>query len=105
MLTLTPAASAAVNTLLENPSLPDDAGLRLQPDTDGSGRPVIGIAVVQGPEPGDAHVPTGESELFLAPDVAEVLDDQVLDAEFDQESVAFTIHPQSVDGRPPEAEG
>lgn len=101
MLTLTPAATAAVTTLLENPGLPENAGLRLHQATDPTGRPAIGIDIVEAPEPDDEHVPTGDSELFVAPEVSEALSDLVLDAEIDQQNVAFTLRPQSVNGRPP----
>jgi hypothetical protein len=38
--------------------------------------------------------------VFLAPDVAGLLDDQVLDAEIEEQQVSFTLRPQSVNGRP-----
>jgi Fe-S cluster assembly iron-binding protein IscA len=105
MLTLTPAAVAAVSTLLQNPDLPESAGLRLQRGTDASGDTSIGIAIVDEPEPDDelALAPP-EAGVFLASDLAEVLDDQVLDAEIQGDNVAFTIRPQSLNGRPPESE-
>jgi hypothetical protein len=101
MLTLTPAAVAAVTTLLQDPDLPEGAGLRLQRGFDAAGEAAIGITIVGGPEPNDeiALAPP-EAELFLAPDVAGLVDDQVLDAEMQDQNVAFTIRPQSVDGRP-----
>jgi Fe-S cluster assembly iron-binding protein IscA len=104
MLTVTPAAAAAVATLLENPDLPEGASVRLQRGVDAGGGSAIGIAVVSGPEPDDEPVPAVEDrDVFLAPDVAELLDDQVLDAEVAEEQVSFVLRPQSVDGRPPGA--
>jgi Fe-S cluster assembly iron-binding protein IscA len=102
MLTVTPAAVTAVNALLESPQVPEDAALRLQEGTDASGGPAVGIAIVAESEAADAHVPIDpQHELLVAPEVADILDDKVLDAEIQDENVAFMIRPQSVDGRPP----
>lgn len=102
MLTLTPAAVAAVSTLLQNPDLPEGAGLRLERGTDESGDTLIGIAIVDEPEPDDEQaLAPPEAGVFLASDLAEMLDDQVLDAEIQGDDVAFTIRPQSLNGRPP----
>ena len=99
MLTLTPTASAAVHALLDNPELPDSSGLRLQSQVDASGRPGIGIEVVSAPVDGDQLISAGEGhDVFLAADVAPVLDDQVLDADLDEQRVAFSLRPQSVNG-------
>ncbi len=105
MLTLTPSAAAAVTTLLDNPDLPENASLRLQRGVDPTGEEAIGIAIVTGPEEGDAQVPVGPATaVFLAPDVAELLDDQELDADvLEDQAVSFRLRPQSVDGQPPEA--
>lgn len=99
MLTLTPTASAAVHALLDNPELPDSSGLRLQSQADAAGRPGIGIEVVSAPIDGDQLVPAGAGhDVYLSPDVAPVLDDQILDAELDESRVAFSLRPQSLDG-------
>jgi Fe-S cluster assembly iron-binding protein IscA len=101
MLTVTPAAAEAVTTLLDNPELPEGASLRLQRGVDPSGQAAIGIAIVSEPEPDDQPVPAAEDrDVFLASDVAEMLDDQVLDAQVEEEQLSFTLRPQSVDGRP-----
>jgi Fe-S cluster assembly iron-binding protein IscA len=101
MLAVTSAAAAAVTTLLENPDLPDGAGLRLQRGVDAAGEAAIGIAIVSEPDPDDQLVPAVEDgDVFLAPDVAGLLDDQVLDAEIEEQQVSFTLRPQSVNGRP-----
>jgi Fe-S cluster assembly iron-binding protein IscA len=96
MLTLTPTASAAVHALLDDPELPDRSGIRLQSQTDDSGRLGIGIEVVTAPIDGDQLIPAGAGhDLYLSPDVAPVLNDQVLDAELDEQRVAFSLRPQA----------
>lgn len=100
MLTVTPAAAAAVSAILEDPEIPTGAGLRLQLGTDSAGEQAIGITIVNGPGPGDEHVSAApDDNVFLAHDVVDLLDDQILDAEIDGQNVAFTIRPQSLDGR------
>ncbi len=96
MLALTPNAAAAVNALLENPELPDSSGVRLQPGEDEQGQAAIGIAIVEAAAAGDEHVSAGpDHDVFVAPEVIELLEDQVLDAEIRDQSVAFTIRPQA----------
>jgi hypothetical protein len=99
MLTLTPTAYAAVHALLDDPELPESSGIRLQSQTDEAGQPGIGIEVVSAPIDGDQLVPAGDGhDVFLSPDVAPVLDDQVLDAELDERRVAFSLRPRAADG-------
>ncbi|MBO0769460.1 MAG: hypothetical protein J2O48_12320 [Solirubrobacterales bacterium] len=96
MLTLTPTATEAVTALLQNPELPESSGVRLQPGTDATGQPAIGVAVVEAPADGDQLVPAGAgNDVFLAPEVVNWLDDQVLDAEMHDKRVAFTIRPKA----------
>ncbi|MGN6871995.1 MAG: hypothetical protein ACTHMY_26690 [Solirubrobacteraceae bacterium] len=100
MLTVTPAASAAVTAILENPDVPSGAGMRLQLGTDAAGERGIGITIVSERGPGDELASSApDDNVFLAQDVVDLLDDQVLDAEIDGQNVAFTIRPQSLDGR------
>ena len=100
MLTVTPAAAAAVTALLEDPSIPDGAGLRLQSGIDAAGEKSIGIAIVAEPAADDEHVSAApDDNVFLAHELVDLLDDQVLDAEIDGQNVAFTIRPLSLDGR------
>lgn len=107
MLTVTPAAAEAVTAILENPDVPEGAALRVQLGTDAAGERAIGIAVVPEPEPDDERVAAAtKDEVFLDPELVELLDHHVLDAEVDGPNVAFTIRPQapddgqSLDGRP-----
>lgn len=102
MLTVTPAASAAVAAVLDSPQVPDGCSLRLQQGVDASGATSIGIAIVSEPDSADAHVPVDAGrELLLSAEVAELLDDQTLDAAVEDENVSFTLIPQAADGGPP----
>lgn len=102
MLTLTPSAIAAVSLVLQDPQVPDGAGLRLQGRIGPDGEPAVGLVVVSAPEPGDELVPAATAGgVFLAEDVAESLDECVLDAEIEGETVAFMIRPQPHNGNVP----
>lgn len=95
MLTLTPAAAEAVTDLLDRPEVPDGAGLRLQRGVDSRGEAALGIVIVTEPEPEDQLVPAGdETTIFLAPEVVELLSDQVLDAEVRDENFSFSLRKQ-----------
>ncbi len=99
MLFVTPAAAEAVDALLVNSEAPVGAGLRLERAVDSTGEPAIGMQIVAEPGPDDEHVPAAmDYEVFLAPDVAALLDNHILDAEIADQNVAFTLHPQSTDG-------
>ena len=86
MLAISPAASAAISTALDAAAVPEGAGLRLA-----AGQPTErGIAI----------------ELAFEPTAAELLDDQVLDAEIGPNGgINFTLQPQgpSMNGSGPSA--
>jgi Fe-S cluster assembly iron-binding protein IscA len=98
MLTLTARAATAVSSVLSSPDVPAGSTLRLQHGIDSDGEATIGIAVVSEPQPDDEPVPEVDGELYLAPEVAAVLDDHILDAEVQDESLAFTIRRRSNNG-------
>jgi Fe-S cluster assembly iron-binding protein IscA len=99
MLTVTPAAAAAVTAILQRPDVPEGAGLRVQLGMDAAGDRAIGLAVVAEPEPDDERVSAAsEDDVFVERELVDVLDHQVLDAEIDGQKVTFSILPQSLDG-------
>jgi iron-sulfur cluster assembly protein len=99
MLTISPAASAAITTVLSAPEVPDGAGVRLAPGRPRAEGIAIEFAVVEHPEPDDEVLDTGTgADVFLDHDVVDLLDDQVLDAEFQSDAVSFAIRPQSLNG-------
>lgn len=102
MLTLTPIANAALEAILESPEAPDGASVRLARGAGSDGQPSIGLMIVQDVDTADEHIenPTGV-DVYVAPDAAEELDDQVLDAEIAEDHVAFSLHPQDIDGSAP----
>lgn len=87
MLTLSPTAVEAVDGLLQNPEVPDDAGLRI--DTAGESQFTIEIATE--PAPGDQVIEDGGARVFLDPDAAAILDNAELVARRDGNQVAFGL--------------
>jgi Fe-S cluster assembly iron-binding protein IscA len=98
MLTVTPTAAEAIRQLVDNSEASDSAGMRIaagEPTEDGT---PLQLAIVDGPEPGDEVVEGDEATVFLEPQVAQYLDDTVLDARVRDDKVEFALR----DGRGPQ---
>ena len=94
MLTLTPTAAEAVRRLVD--SSPTDAaeGLRIAPGDATAEGTSLEITIVDGPEIDDQEVLEGGAHVFLEPEVAEFMEDKVLDAELEESGVRFSIRDQ-----------
>jgi Fe-S cluster assembly iron-binding protein IscA len=96
MLAISPSASAAISTALDEAAVPDGAGLRLAagPPTDHG--IAIEIAFVTAADPSDQVIETDASaDVFVEAQTAELLDDQVLDAGAGPDgTISFTLRPQ-----------
>jgi iron-sulfur cluster assembly protein len=89
MLTLSPAAVEAVDTLLHGEDLPDDAGLRIGT----AGESQLTIALVTEPAPGDQVIEEQGARVFVDSDAAPMLDNVQLDARQEGDQVAFGLIP------------
>jgi hypothetical protein len=94
MLALTPTAASAIDGILANPEIPDEAGMRITTEiaTTEEGAPPqteLRLAVVDEPEKSD-QVLEG-APVFLEPEAAALLDDKVLDAEVAGDEVRFNV--------------
>lgn len=99
MLTLSPSAVEAVDTLLHSGlEIPDDAGLRI--GSTGDSQLTIGIAPE--PAPGDQVIEEGGARVFVDSVIAEALDNAQLDARQQGDQIAFALTP-AVDGDAPTA--
>lgn len=102
MLTVTPSASQALNALLDSPEIPDGAGVRIAHGPGPAGEPALGLSIVEGPSPEDVVVDgTGNVDVFVEAETADILDDKELDIEEAAEGLAFTLRPQPLNGGPP----
>ena len=88
MLTLTEHAQTAVRTLTQDPEAPESAGLRITPGTEG-----LELMLVAEPVPGDALIDDGGARVFVEPHVAQLLDEQTLDAQVENGAVNFFLAP------------
>ena len=91
MLTLTPTASDAIRQLVDNSGSFDAAGVRIaagEPTDQGT---PLQLALVDGPEPGDEVVTEDQATVFVEPEIAEVLDEVVLDAQITDGRVEFAL--------------
>lgn len=92
MLTLTENASNAVTTIVGQAVAAPGAGLRIAEDPASAN---LGLVVAESPMPGDEVVEDSGARVFLDHKAVEVLDDKILDAEYqDNGGVQFTIAPQ-----------
>ena len=87
MLTLSPSAVEAVDLLLHNPEVPDDAGLRI--GSAGESEFTLGIAAE--PAPGDQIIEEGGVRVFVDAAAAPMLDNAELDARQDGDELAFGL--------------
>ena len=87
MLALSNSAVEAVDSLLQSPQVPDDAGLRIR----AAGESELAIEIAPEPAPGDQVIEEGGARVFVESDVAPMLDNAELDARMDGDQVAFGL--------------
>lgn len=90
VLTLTDSATTEIRNLtVNNPEVPDDAGMRIAPTPDGTSLS-LSLALVPGED--DAVLSEGGARVFLEPTAAQLLDDKTLHASTDaQGQVQFAL--------------
>ena len=98
MLALTDSAVGVIHDLTTQPGLPASTGLRIvpQPDVGNGAGPAFALSLSQGPSTGDEVIETADARVYLQSEVAEQLQDKVLDARIDEQGeVAFLVSPQT----------
>jgi Fe-S cluster assembly iron-binding protein IscA len=97
MLTLAPSAVEAVDALLHDPQVPDDAGLRISATDDAQ----LTVGIVTAPAPGDQVIEDQGARVFVDPGAAPLVDDAELEAHSQGNQIAFALTPRSGgDGSP-----
>jgi iron-sulfur cluster assembly protein len=94
VLTITEQAEEALDAVVAAENAPEGAGIRISQGMAADGQPAMGLALAVAPEPGDAVVEDTNVPVFLAPEVAGLLDDKILDAQVDGDQIAFRIGEQ-----------
>lgn len=103
MLTLTPTAAEAVRQLVASAPVADDGGVRIAPGETTPSGTALAITIVDAPETTDQSVDEEGAHVFIEPQVAQFLDDKVLDAKLDDGRVSFAVHDADADAdAPPE---
>jgi iron-sulfur cluster assembly protein len=94
LLTITENAEQALDAVAAAEEVPEGAGVRISQGVGQDGQPAVGLALVPGPLPGDAVVDDANVPVFVAEDVADLLDDKVLDAQVVGDQIAFRLADQ-----------
>jgi iron-sulfur cluster assembly protein len=94
VLTITANADQALEAVVSTEDAPEGAGVRISQAVGADGQPAMGMSLAPAPEQGDQVVEDASVPVFLAPEVADVLDDKVLDAQVEGDRVAFQIAEQ-----------
>lgn len=94
MLTITENAEQALDAVVAAGNAPEGAGVRISQQVGADGQPAVGLALTEAPVPGDAVVDDASVPVFLAPEVADLLDDKILDAQVEGDQIAFRLGEQ-----------
>jgi Fe-S cluster assembly iron-binding protein IscA len=97
MLTVTDAAAEAVSALLTQEGHQQESGLRFTMHNEQEAEPQLALSVATSPEQDDQVLGSDDgAKVFLQPQVAQFLDDKVLDVQQDDEGqLNFAVMPQS----------
>jgi Fe-S cluster assembly iron-binding protein IscA len=87
MLSLSPSAVEAVDSLLHRAEAPDDAGLRIR----SAGESQLAIEIAAEPAPGDQIIEEGGARVFVDAEAAPMLDNAELNARTEGDQVAFGL--------------
>ena len=92
MLTLTDRAAETIRSLISQPGIPAETGLRMSMQGADGGSLTLSL---EGPQPGDTVIEDAGAKVFVQEDVAGIVDDGELDAELDEQGQAsFTLAAQ-----------
>jgi iron-sulfur cluster assembly protein len=89
MLALTNDARSVIDDIID--SSDSGAGVRIAPNLDGGAPGQLSMAVVEAPAETDQVIDTGGGSVFVDAAAATFLDDKVLDASVDGDSVQFEL--------------
>jgi iron-sulfur cluster assembly protein len=97
VLAISEDAAAAIRGIVESEGVPDGAGLRItreeSTDQAGNSRTDLRLSVVAAPQEGDEVLET--ERVFVDPDCIELLDDKLLDADYVDDDVRFSLDIQA----------
>jgi Fe-S cluster assembly iron-binding protein IscA len=102
MLMVTDNARQAIESIVQNAGMPEGAGIRIDapdepPAPSATGAP-LQLEVAPQPAEQDQVVASDGARVFIAPSVAPVLEDKLLDVRVGEGHVEFLIRPQGAPG-------
>jgi Fe-S cluster assembly iron-binding protein IscA len=92
MLVVTPEATAFVGSLLAENKLPETYCLRLSAGSSDDGQRAVQISFTEEPVAGDEVAGDETPRVFVAPEIAPVLDGTVLDVESSGDGSRLVLH-------------
>ncbi|GAA3445313.1 hypothetical protein [Planomonospora venezuelensis] len=90
MLTLTEKAVEAIRDLMVGENLPKEAGLRITPKADDAS--TLELSLTSVPHDGDQVIRKEDVRVFLDPEAAAALDDQMLDADVSPSGTRMSLY-------------
>jgi Fe-S cluster assembly iron-binding protein IscA len=93
MLQLTPEANGVVRAMREERGIPDEYGLRVYSDSTDDGQQAIRLGFADEPFEGDKVTEDEAARVFVSPDLAEALDDIVIDVDQAGEETRLVLRP------------
>ena len=103
MLMVTENARQAIESIISNADMPAGAGLRIdapdEPPAPAAAGAPLQLEVAPQPAEEDQVVASNGGRVFVAPKVAPILDDKVLDVRIGDGHVEFVIRPQGSPGQ------
>jgi len=100
VLTITPAAAEAIKAIVSSSPVPD-GGLKITTTPVSDGSAALELSVAGAPTATDRVVEEEGSRVFVEELAAGELDDKVLDAQVEQDTVRFSLHQQPPPGPAP----
>jgi Fe-S cluster assembly iron-binding protein IscA len=94
MLELTPTAAASLTSLRSRSGFPDNFGIRIFRSVTSDAQAGVQFDFVEGPQPDDQVGETEATQFYVAPEVAQPLDNAVLDAEDTPEGTQLILKPR-----------
>jgi iron-sulfur cluster assembly protein len=94
VLTLTHNATEAISALIDSVGGPEGTGLRIWAQAVDEAQSSLEIAVTPGPQDTDAVVEDTDVPVYLEPQAAMFLNDKVLDASMEGDTIQFSINDQ-----------
>jgi Fe-S cluster assembly iron-binding protein IscA len=97
VLQITQGAAALLNDLRQGQEVPDDYGLRIFAEPSAAGEMTIGLGFTDRPAEGDQVSEQGGLQVYVAPELAQPLDNAAIDVAQEDGAERLVFRPQGTD--------